>query len=135
VIYIVTIACGRRRRQEADLMHDNFCAIPALSGLPILPGASAEGALDVDPRALLDIVPKDLAYPLVTDEVVPFGAFLPFPAAIFETVAGSQREIDQGSARQDVDLRILSGMAQQRNSIKAFAHTLLLPISLGCVHL
>jgi hypothetical protein len=70
-------------------MHDNFCAIPALSGLPILPGASAEGALDVDPRALLDIVPKDLAYPLVTDEVVPFGSFLPFPAAIFETVAGS----------------------------------------------
>jgi len=116
-------------------MHDNFCAIPALSGLPILPGASAEGALDVDPRALPDVVPEDLANPLVPDEVVPFGPFLPFPAAVFETLAGGQREIDQGSAWKNVDLRILPGMAQQRDSIEAFAHALLLPISLGCVHL
>src|SRR5665213_1362371 len=45
---------GRRLRQEVDVGHNNLCAVTALPRLPILPGAGAEGALDIDPRTLPD---------------------------------------------------------------------------------
>ena len=48
VIYIVTIACGRRRRQEADLCNDDFSAVPALASLPIIPGTRPKGALNIE---------------------------------------------------------------------------------------
>jgi hypothetical protein len=56
VIYIVTIACGRRRRQETDLCDNNFGAIPALAGFPIIPGARPQGAFNIEQRALPNVV-------------------------------------------------------------------------------
>jgi hypothetical protein len=46
VLHIVTAAIGWRRK-KTDLRDDDLRAIPALAGLPIVPGTRSQCALDI----------------------------------------------------------------------------------------
>jgi hypothetical protein len=50
VLHIVAIACGGWWRQKADLSDDDLGAIPALAGLPVVPRARPQRALDIESR-------------------------------------------------------------------------------------
>jgi len=92
VLHIITAAI-RRGRQEADLRYDDLRAIPALAGLPVVPGARPQRALDIQPRALTDIIAQDLGRPLETDQVVPLGVFLPIAVDVPIAFAGGERKV------------------------------------------
>ena len=71
-------------------MYHHFRAELPLPRLPVLPGTGAKFTLDEDPRTLLDVVTKNLANPLVADQVVPLGSLLPLAPVILVTLACGQ---------------------------------------------
>ena len=92
VLYVVTAAIGWRR-QKADLRYDDLRAIPALTGLPVVPGARPQAALDIEPRSLANIIAQDLGGSLEADQVVPLGVFLPIAVDVPIAFAGGERKV------------------------------------------
>jgi hypothetical protein len=90
VLHVITAAVGRRR-QEADLGDDDLRAIPALTGLPVVPGARPQRPFDVQPRALTDVVAQDLSRSLEADQVMPLGVLLPVALDVAVAFAGGER--------------------------------------------
>ena len=118
VLHVIAAAIGRRR-QEADLGDDDLGAIPALAGLPVVPGARPQRALDIEPRSLANIIAQDLADPLEADQVVPLRVFLPVTVDVPVAFAGGERQVDDRACAQDVDRRVLAGAAQKNDLVDA----------------
>ena len=89
----------------------------ALAGLPVVPGARSQRALDIEPRSLANVVAEDLADPLEADQVVPLRVFLPVAVDVPVTLAGGERQVDDCACAQDVDRRILAGTAQKNDLV------------------
>ena len=124
VLHVIGAAVGRRR-QEADLGDDDLGAIPALAGLPVVPGARPQRALDIEPRPLANVVAQDLAVPLEADQIVPLGVLLPVAVDIPVAFAGGERQVDDCARAQDVDRRVLAGAAQKNDLVDALVPLLL----------
>src|SRR5690242_16609386 len=94
-------ACVPHSRAAAEHLHalGNDLGGVALLPLLVLPLARAQGALDVDLRALLQIFPRDLGEAVEEHHAMPLGALLFFAALlVFPGFAGRDRDVRDGAS-------------------------------------
>src|SRR5438128_1996496 len=93
--------CVARPLPAAQHLHavgDDFGGSALLPFL-VLPLARAQGSLDIDLRALLEILAGDFREPAEEHHAVPFGAFLLFTARlVFPGIRGGDRDVGDRSA-------------------------------------
>src|SRR5690242_16217966 len=94
-------ACVPHSRAAAEHLHalGHDLGGIALLALFVLPFARAQGALDVDLRALLQIFPRDRGEAVEEHHAVPFGALLFFAALlVFPGFARRDRDVGDGAS-------------------------------------
>src|SRR5205085_9637382 len=95
--------------EHLQLAVDDLGAIALLAGLLVLPAIGADRALDVDQRALAQILPADFGQAGPGDDVVPLGALLLLAALVSEFFVSGHGELGDGrSTGCGLDLGVFS---------------------------
>src|SRR6267378_2808865 len=91
----------------------------AFLSLLVLPLAGAQGSLDVDLRAFLEVLAGDFREPAEEHHAVPFGAFLLFPARlVLPGIRGGDRDVgDRPALRVVTRLGVAPEVAYQNHFV------------------
>src|SRR5579859_1026923 len=86
-----------RPAQENNLPGYDLGSIACLGALPVVPRRGLQPPLNVDSGALMHVFPDNFGKPLPGNNVVPFGALLPFAAHVLEGFVRGQAEFGERS--------------------------------------
>src|SRR5882672_11166141 len=107
--------------QHLHVVRDDFGGV-AVVALLVLPLAGAQASLDIDLRALAQILARHFAHAAEEGDVVPLGAFLPLPALVLEGVGGRHADIGhRHAARHGASLRVGAQMTDENDLVDASA--------------
>src|SRR6185312_2834446 len=113
--HVAAIATAAEQNQ---VLGNDFSAIFLFAALLIFPTRGLQAAFNVELGTFLDVLANDFSQPLPGDNVMPFGAVLPFAAFVFVSFVGRQAELGHGNAAGRVfHLRVFAQIAHQNHFV------------------
>ena len=117
------ISLAAASAEQNQVVGDDLGAVFFLAALLVFPGGSLQASFNIEFVAFLDVLAHNLGQALPGNNVVPFGAVLPFATLVFVAFVGGQAELgDCGAAGSEFDLGVLSKITDENDFIYAFRH-------------